>query len=246
MRGEKQQELNLYLGKRGGARPHAGRPASPNPRIPHKSRDSFHKRYPCHVTLRVRRGLQSLRLGHVLRAIEETFRRGRAREDFRLVHYSIQGNHAHLVVEADGPEALGRGMKSIASRFALAVNRALKRHGPVLYDRYHFRVMKTPTDVRNVLRYVLLNGRKHWMESLRRRGQDLSAAARARMRIVLDPASSARWFDGWREGWKLDRSPPPGFGSMPAVAVPETWLLEHGWRLLGLLDPTDAPGPRPV
>jgi hypothetical protein len=137
-------------------------------------------------------------------------------------------------------------MKSIASRFALAVNRALKRHGPVLYDRYHFRVMKTPTDVRNVLRYVLLNGRKHGMESLRRRGQDLSAAARARMRIVLDPASSARWFDGWREGWKLDRSPPPGFGSMPAVAVPETWLLEHGWRLLGLLDPTDAPGPRPV
>jgi REP element-mobilizing transposase RayT len=194
----------------------------------------------------VRRGLQSLRLGHVLRAIEETFRRGRAREDFRLVHYSIQGNHAHLVVEADGPEALGRGMKSIASRFALAVNRSLKRHGPVLYDRYHFRVMKTPTDVRNVLRYVLLNGRKHWMESLRRRGKDVSASARAKMRALLDPASSARWFDGWRDGWKLDRSPPPGFGSMPAVALPETWLLEHGWRLLGLLDPSDAPGPRPV
>jgi hypothetical protein len=92
----------------------------------------------------------------------------------------------------------------------------------------------------------LLNGRKHGMESLRRRGQDVSSAARAKMRAVLDPASSARWFDGWREGWKLDRSPPPEFGSMPAVAVPETWLLEHGWRLVGLLDPRDAPGPRPV
>jgi putative transposase len=187
MRRAKQQELNLYLGKRGGARPGAGRPRSPNRRIPHTGRDPFRKTQPCHVTLRVRRGLQSLRLGHVLRAIEETFRRGRAREDFRLVHYSIQGNHAHLVVEADGPEALGRGMKSIASRFALAVNRSLKRHGPVLYDRYHFRVMKTPTDVRNVLRYVLLNGRKHWMESLRRRGKDVSASARAKMRALLDP-----------------------------------------------------------
>jgi hypothetical protein len=28
--------------------------------------------------------------------------------------------------------------------------------------------------------------------------------------------------------------------------VPEQWLLERGWRLLGLLDPSDAPGPRPV
>jgi hypothetical protein len=64
----------------------------------------------------VRRELPSLRLDQVLRTIEETFRRGRARSDFRLVHYSIQGNHAHLVVEADGPEALGRGMKSIAAR----------------------------------------------------------------------------------------------------------------------------------
>jgi REP element-mobilizing transposase RayT len=232
--------------KRGGARPRAGRPRSPNRRIPHTGRDHFRKTQPCHVTLRVRRGLQSLRLGSVLRAVEETFRRGRWRADFRLVHYSIQSNHAHLVVEADGPEALGRGMKSIASRFALAVNRALKRHGPVLYDRYHFRVIKTPTDVRNVLRYVLLNGRKHRMESLRRRGKDGSAATRAKMRALLDPASSARWFDGWRDGWKLDRSPPPGFGSRPAVAAPETWLLEHGWRLLGLLDPSDAPGPRPV
>ena len=124
----------------------------------------------------------------LLRAVEETFRRARARGDFRLVHDSIQSHHAHLVVEADGPVALGRGMKSIASRFALAVNRALKRHGPVLYDRYHFRVMKTPTDVRNVLPYVLLNGRKHWMESLRRRGKDVSAAARAKMRAMLDPA----------------------------------------------------------
>ena len=79
MRRAKQQELNLYLGKRGGARPDAGRPRGPNPRIPHKSRDTFLKRYPCHVTLRVRRGLQSLRLGPVLRAVEETFRRGRSR-----------------------------------------------------------------------------------------------------------------------------------------------------------------------
>ena len=53
-------------------------------------------------------------------------------------------------------------MKSIAARFARAVNRALNRSGKVLRDRYHFRVLKTPTEVRNALRYVLLNARRHW------------------------------------------------------------------------------------
>ena len=97
-------------------------------------------------------------------------------------------------------------MKSIAARFALAVNRALKRQGAVLLDRYHFRVLKTPTEVRNALRYVLLNARKHWAQGLRRRGKDVAKAMGASLRPVLDAASSARWFDGWSVSIG-DRSP---------------------------------------
>jgi hypothetical protein len=41
-----------------------------------------------HVTARVRRGLPSLRSARVVRRIECSFRRGRERPDFRLVHYS--------------------------------------------------------------------------------------------------------------------------------------------------------------
>ena len=211
----------------------------PNPCIRHLSRDDFRAEHPCHVTLKVRRELPSLRLGAIVRAVESTFRRGCERGEFRLVHYTLQHDHVHLLVEADGAEALGRGMKSIAARFALAVNRALKRQGAVLLDRYHFRVLKTPTEVRNALRYVLLNARKHWAQGLRRRGKDVAKAMGASLRPVLDAASSARWFDGWSVPMTGDCSPK---ATPSAVAKAQTWLLGPGWRRAGLIDPNEIPG----
>src|SRR6185503_15528905 len=108
--------------------------------------------------------------------------------EFRLAHYSLQGNRAHLIVEARDRDALGRGMKSIGARLARAVNRAMGRSGPVLADRYHLRLLPTPREVRNALRYVLLNARRH------------AATIKAKIQNAtgLDPASSARWFEGWK------------------------------------------------
>jgi putative transposase len=59
----------------------------------------------------VRPGLPSLRDGCVVRAVEAAFRRGNKWKAFRLVHYSVQDDHAHLIVEANDRGALGRGMK---------------------------------------------------------------------------------------------------------------------------------------
>ena len=109
--------------------------------MPHDKRDDFPSTHPCHVTLPVLRGLPSLRDGRVLREIEGAFRRGCARRGIRLIHYSIQDDHAHLIVEAGGAHALANGMKSLASLFAFAVNRGLGRTGKVLADRYHRRVL---------------------------------------------------------------------------------------------------------
>ena len=106
------------------------------------------------------------------------------------------------------------------------------RSGQVLADRYHVHLLKTPREVRHALRYVLLNARKH--------------AGKARERIQaritrLDPASSGRWFDGWRR----DRAAAADVGaasSEPPVARARTWLLSVGWRRHGLIDPADVPG----
>ena len=167
-----EEQLELDRRRHGGRRPGAGRKPRPNPRIRHRSRERFTVLLPCHVTLRVRSDVPSLRTVRLVREVEGSFAQVCERGSFRVVHYSLQGNHAHLVVEANNREALGRGMKSIASRLAKAVNRVFKRSGPVLADRYHVHVLRTPREVRNALAYVLLNARKH----AARAGQTLSCA----------------------------------------------------------------------
>jgi REP element-mobilizing transposase RayT len=159
------------------------------------------------------------------RSLAEASERG----DFRVNHYSLQGDHAHLIVEAHGKDALARGMKSIAARLARAMNRTAGRNGPVLDGRYHHRSLRTPREVRRALAYVLLNARRHLAK---RRHVSRTGSVR------LDPASSARWFDGWRRGFE------PGeidVTARPEVAWPRTWLLRVGWRRHGLVDPAELP-----
>lgn len=220
----------------GGQRDNAGRKKSPTSGIPHTSREGFSSTLPAHVTVKLLPGLRPLRTKSVVRALEHTFAAGCERSAFRLVHYSLQGNHAHLIVEAGDRGALGRGMKSIASRLALAVNRAMgRRKGRVLADRYHARMLRTPLEVQRALRYVLLNARKHAAVTARK-------AVRA-VDYVLDPASSARWFDGWKRKLPpVALEAPTTLMRQPAVARARTWLLRVGWRRHGLLDPADVPG----
>jgi hypothetical protein len=115
-------------------------------------------------------------------------------------------------------------MKSIAARVARAVNRVPGRRGPVLADRYHRHTLRTPRQVRNAIAYVLLNARR----LLAKAGRQPPAAS-------LDPASSARWFDGWRHEPEHSHDP-------PAVSSARTWLLSLGWRRHGLIDPSEVPG----
>lgn len=123
------EQLDLDRVRHGGRRPGAGRKPGPNPRIRHRSRAALSRRLPCHVTLKVREGVPSLRTVRLVRELERSFAASCERNDFRLVHYSIQGNHAHLIVEADCEVALGRGMKALGARLAKAVNRHLRAIG---------------------------------------------------------------------------------------------------------------------
>jgi hypothetical protein len=121
-------------------------------------------------------------------------------------------------------------MKSIGARVSRVIQRVFRVTGRVLAQRYHAHVLRTPSEVRGALQYVLLNVRKHWRE---RRG--------AGPPVQLDDASSSRWFDGFtRElpGCHMGRTGPR------EVAWPRTWLLARGWRRHGLIDPAAIPGAR--
>ncbi len=117
-------------------------------------------------------------------------------------------------------------MKSLVRRLVLSAHAVFSRRGPVLADRYHLRILRTPLEVRRAIAYVLLNARRHVRGHARRHGREAR----------IDPASSGRWFDGWRH------EPARGGAGPPAVAVAHTWLLRVGWRRHGLIDAGEVSG----
>jgi len=228
MAGRKQLSFHDFRLKngRGGPRVGAGRPRTlPRSVVHHIRRPRVPKGTPAHVTLRVKPGIPSLRQRRFLKDFRRTLAETCERGEFRVVHYSVQRNHVHLIVEAAGKQALGRGMKSVASRFAFAVNRVFHRTGKVLEGRYHLHLLTRPREVRTALAYVLLNARKHWKQ---RTGKAPP--------VRLDDASSGRWFDGWRGGAL------PGSFARAEVARPRSWLLRQGWRRYGLIELAELPG----
>ena len=145
-----------------------------------------------------------MRRQRVVSAIEEAFRHARIRFGMRIVHYSIQGNHLHIIVEAEDRESLAKGMQGLAIRIAKTLNRLFNRSGQVWADRYHSHVLRTRREVANALRYVLGNFARH----ASRWGNQVTRFA--------DAFSSVRFL---------------GLAEKDApVAPPRTWLLTVGWR----------------
>lgn len=91
-------------------------------------------------------------------------------------------------------------MRALSIRLTLQVNALLGTKGRFLSDRYHAHVLRTPTEARRAVAYVLGNYASH----ARRRGEAVPDG-------FVDPCSSAA---------------PIGLdGLPPAVRPPRTWLL---------------------
>ena len=127
----------------GGARKGAGRKPRGRPSMPHVTRPKIDPRYPVQVTIRATPGLPSLRSPRVFGALRQAIARASV-DRFRVIHFSIQQDHGHFIVEGDEPRRARGGMHGLAIRLALAVNRVLGRKGKVVGDRYHARPLTTP------------------------------------------------------------------------------------------------------
>jgi len=249
LRGTSQERGRTKDGRRrgrGGRKAQGRRPSEP-----HKRRPTLKASEPVHVTLRVVEGVGRLRTRAVYRAVREAMLATYGREDCRIVHLSVQGNHVHLLVEADNRMALARGMQAFQISAAKHVNAAVsnagswwerrrmrvkpkRRKGRVFADRYHEEIIRTPRQARNALAYVLNNWRKHQ--------EHRAAFARG---WLIDPFSTGWSFDGWKQRenepfvWKLRASYEPIMSWRP-----RTWLLSEGWRRYGLISVSEVPGPR--
>ena len=202
-----------------------GRPKKDGAGVSHAPRRVI-ERHPLHVTLKMKRHVWQLRSRRCFTVLERAFFEGCRRFGSRLCHFSVQHDHIHLLVEAKDPVALARAMQGLAIRMARGLNKVMGRSGTVLADRYRARSLRTPTEVRRAMVYVLNNARKHGLAIGERPGPGW-----------IDPYSSAAWFSDWAS--------PPDAGLRPervAVTPPETWLLQAGYvRAGGRIRVDEAP-----
>ena len=151
----------------------------------------------------MRKEVCALRRTSAFGALAGCFRAARDRFGVRIVEFSVQGNHIHLILEADDNEALTRAMRGLTIRIAKALNALMRRHGKVLGDTYHSRLLRTPTELANAIGYVLNNAKHHFGE----RDTDVYSSLRTdRHELVAEPRG---WLltVGWRRAKRRQAVP---------------------------------------
>ena len=169
----------------------------------HHGRTGDPRPTPYHAVWHIADGLGSLRGRKLFTQVREAFRRCHEKEGFRVAHFSVQNNHVHALVEADGVESLSHGLQGLGVSMAKRINRVSSRRGRVFDDRFFARALRTPREVANALNYVLRNDQIH----------------EGRMGHVVDRGSEPDPFSSAA----LPEDP-------PLTSLPKTWLLTTGWR----------------
>ncbi|HEU4730050.1 MAG TPA: transposase [Kofleriaceae bacterium] len=198
--GQRRPDVRTWGGKRAGA---GRKPRGARAGVAHRSRGAWTRPMPLHVTLRMAPHVYNLRSRRSFRVIAAALRLGGDRFHVRVTQFSVQGNHIHLLVEAPHRRALARAIQGLSIRVAKGLNRMMGRSGRVFDDRYRARILRTPTEVRRAIHYVLGNARKHAAQ----RGETYAPG-------YVDPYSSAG---------------APDVALPPA----QTWLLREGWKRAG-------------
>jgi putative transposase len=187
--------MALPFRARGGRRKGAGRPTNgAKAMVSHLPRLQFEKVTPAHVTLRIANDIPSLRSSRRFQLIKDCFAKAQKKKPgMRLVEFTVLSNHLHLIVEADTSRDLSRGVQGLCVRLARALNQALKRGGRVFADHFHAKLLRSPTQLVNAIRYVLGNAGRHYGEA----GVDVFCSEEASAeQIISEP-------HGWllRKGW---------------------------------------------
>jgi len=132
-----------------------------------------------------------LRTPRALRRLERAFRKGKERDGFALVQFSIQQDHLHLMVEVKNRRKLSKGLQALGIRIAKSLNSLWnRRKGGVFAERYFASTIETVRQIWRTVRCVLNNGRKHGTWTVKGRP---------------DPYSSGRWYRHWSEPESLPR-----------------------------------------
>jgi REP element-mobilizing transposase RayT len=213
---------------RGGWRPGAGRHKKKGA-VSHDTRAAFPTRFPQHVTLRLGTDTPAIAREYLMKRVIRPCITLCEKPFFRVVEFNVLANHVHLICEADDAMSLARGVQGLAIRLARRLNTALKRKGKFFGPRYHAVALRSPAQVRNTLRYVLLNRKHH------------AVATKRFFTGWVDPYSSGAWFRGWSAPIRVNSVIGDLVTLEAPTRAPRTWLLRVGWRRAGPISFDDRP-----
>jgi REP element-mobilizing transposase RayT len=202
----------------GGKRRGAGR-KNKTGLVNHAKREHVDLKKPLHITIALKKDTVNLRTRETLEAFRKAV--GEARVfGLYVIHFSLQSNHLHMIVEAKNSEALGRGMKSFGARLGKSLRKIIGGRGSVFAGRYDLNVLKSPTEMKHALAYVLLNASKHF-----------------KLIEHIDDFSSGYAFKEWRAlmGRKMNNLMREQLSLTKVffeeLSEPRSWLCREGWKL---------------
>ncbi|MBC7427185.1 MAG: transposase [Bacteriovorax sp.] len=136
----------------------AGRPAIHDQGIRHTKREEISRPRPLHLTIKLIRA--DIQNKIFLKALRHAIVRARL-QGLKIIHYSLEHDHIHLYAESSDNKTLGSGMKALGVSLVKKINIYFKRKGTCYKTRYHLRILRSASEVKNVINYILKNGIKH-------------------------------------------------------------------------------------
>ena len=138
----------------------AGRKAIHAPSIRHRKRAEIKKPSSLHLTIKIAKNKAGVKNKQILKVLKRAILKGRS-AGIRIIHFTLEYDHIHLLVEADCKIKLGRGMMRFGVTLAKGINHYRRDQGQVYKHRYHQRFITSRRDLKNVMNYIFHNGLKH-------------------------------------------------------------------------------------
>lgn len=138
----------------------AGRKAVHDKSIRHIRRERILKPTSMHLTIKVRENKADIKSKSILKALHHAIIRARLK-GIRVIHYTLEYNHVHLLVEAHCHTVMHRGMQAFGISFSKAINKIKQCGGTVYKHRHHIKKITSALQLKNVLTYIFHNGVHH-------------------------------------------------------------------------------------
>lgn len=138
----------------------AGRSAKHDAGIRHTSRPKISRPTSLHLTIKVKSIKANIKNKIILHMLKRAILNAR-RQGLKVIHFSLEYDHVHLLIEADNNLTLGKGMKALGVTLAKRINKFRGLKGAVYKHRYHFRRVGSSAQLKKVMNYIFSNGVKH-------------------------------------------------------------------------------------